>query len=188
MVRKLLVLVTVMLLATSFGCAKKPCPPAGGPAAAPGAAAPGAAPGAPGAEMAPGEEGLAAPGAPGAEAARAAGMTQERFESQDIYFDYDRYDITPEAAGVLDTKAAYLKANPGLRVLIEGHTDERGSNEYNLALGERRAQSAKKYLANAGVAGGRLDTVSYGEERPADPGHDEAAWAKNRRDHFVIVR
>lgn len=187
MVRKLLVVVTVMLLATSFGCAKRPCPPAGGPAAAPGAAAPGAAPGAPGAEMAPGEEGLA-PGAPGAEAARAAGMTQERFESQDIYFDYDRYDITPEAAGVLDTKAAYLKANPGLRVLIEGHTDERGSNEYNLALGERRAQSAKKYLANAGVAGGRLDTVSYGEERPADPGHDEAAWAKNRRDHFVIVR
>ena len=138
--------------------------------------------------MAPGEEGLTAPGAPGAEAARAAGMSRERFESQDIYFDYDRYDITPKAAGVLDTKAAYLKANPGLRVLIEGNCDERGSNEYNLALGERRAHSAKKYLANAGVAAGRLDTVSYGEERPTDPGHDEAAWAKNRRDHFVIVR
>lgn len=187
MVRRFMVVLTGVLLAASFGCAKRPCPPAAGPGAAPGAAAPGA-PGAPGAEMAgPGEEAITE-GLTPKEAKVAAAMTRERFESEDVYFEYDSSDITPAAAAVLDTKVAYMKANPGLRVMIEGHCDERGSNEYNLALGERRAHAAKRYLVNGGVASARLDTVSYGEERPADPRSTEEAWAKNRRAHFVITR
>jgi peptidoglycan-associated lipoprotein len=87
---------------------------------------------------------------------------------------------------VLKEKAAWLQDRPEVDVLIEGHCDERGTNEYNLALGERRAQSAKVFLVNMGIASSRLTTVSYGEERPLDPGHDEAAWAKNRRAQFVI--
>ena len=82
--------------------------------------------------------------------------------------------------------AEFLKNNPGAAVLIEGHCDERGTPEYNMALGERRAASAKSYLVSLGVKGGGLSTVSFGEEKPVDPGHNEEAWAKNRRAHFVV--
>ena len=111
----------------------------------------------------------------------------QEFQNQDIYFDFDKYDLRTDARTILDRKASFLNQNSSVRVQIEGHTDERGTNEYNLALGERRANAAKQYLTTAGISAGRLSTISYGEERPLDPGHNEAAWARNRRDHFVIT-
>ena len=104
----------------------------------------------------------------------------------DIHFDFDKSFIREDAKPVLAKVADYLKKNPGSKVQIEGHCDERGTAEYNMALGARRAESAKKYLLSLGVKGGQLSTVSYGKEKPLDPGHDETAWAKNRRDHFVL--
>jgi peptidoglycan-associated lipoprotein len=111
----------------------------------------------------------------------------QEFQNQDIYFDFDKYDLRTDARATLDRKASFLNQNSSVRVQIEGHTDDRGTAEYNLALGERRANAAKQYLTTAGISAGRLSTISYGEERPLDPGHNEAAWAKNRRDHFVIT-
>jgi peptidoglycan-associated lipoprotein len=111
----------------------------------------------------------------------------QTFADQDIHFDFDRYDLTATARELLADKAYFLKKYPSLNILIEGHCDERGTNEYNLALGERRANAAKQYLMSLGITESRIATMSYGEERPLDPGHNEAAWAKNRRDHFEIV-
>jgi len=105
---------------------------------------------------------------------------------RDINFEFDRYDLTEEAKRSLDELAQALKANRAFNVLIEGHADERGTAEYNLALGERRAQAAKDYLVSLGVDAGRIDTTSYGEQRPLDPGRDELAWALNRRANFVV--
>ena len=104
-----------------------------------------------------------------------------------VYFDYDQADLRADALEQLKKNAAWLKSNPAYRVRIEGNCDERGTVEYNLALGERRAVAAKNYLVKAGIDAGRLETISYGEEHPVDPGHDEAAWAKNRRDDFTII-
>src|SRR2546423_11626897 len=104
-----------------------------------------------------------------------------------IHFDYDKAVIRGGDASVLDQKVSILQANPALRIRISGHCDERGSDEYNLALRNRRATAAKQYLVSHGIDGGRIETVSYGEERPADPGHDEEAWSKNRRDEFEIL-
>jgi peptidoglycan-associated lipoprotein len=108
------------------------------------------------------------------------------FMNEDIYFDFDRSDLKPETQEILKRKAEWLRKNPGESVIIEGHCDERGTNEYNLALGDRRAQSAMNFLNDLGIAKSRLITISYGEERPADPRHNETAWSKNRRDHFVL--
>jgi peptidoglycan-associated lipoprotein len=133
------------------------------------------------------EDAAAAEQAAAEEAARKAAMdAREMFLYEDIYFEFDKSDLLAEAQEVLRGKAEYLKDNPDILVIIEGHCDERGTNEYNLALGDRRASSAKDFLVNLGIAGSRLTCVSYGEERPADPGHDEEAWAKNRRAHFTI--
>lgn len=104
-----------------------------------------------------------------------------------VYFDFDQYALTTEARDTLNLNATILKANPALKVKIEGHCDERGSNQYNIALGERRAQATQNYLVSLGVDGNRLSTVSFGEEMPLEPGHDEAAWAKNRRAEFKPV-
>jgi len=104
-----------------------------------------------------------------------------------IHFDFDKSDIKSDDVGALDQKVAILQANPGLRVRISGHCDERGSDEYNLALGNRRATRAKEYLVQHGIDAGRVETVSYGEERPIAQGHDESAWAQNRRDEFEIL-
>jgi peptidoglycan-associated lipoprotein len=104
-----------------------------------------------------------------------------------IHFDYDKSNIRSEDAGVLDQKASILQANSGATIRVSGHCDERGSDEYNLALGNRRATSAKQYLVSHGIDAGRIETTSYGEERPIDPGHSEEAWAKNRRDEFDIL-
>ena len=104
-----------------------------------------------------------------------------------IHFDYDKAIIRGGDAAVLDQKVAILQANPGLRIRISGHCDERGSDEYNLALGNRRATAAKQYVVSHGIDGSRIETVSYGEERPLASGHDEDAWAQNRRDEFEIL-
>lgn len=98
-----------------------------------------------------------------------------------VYFGFDSSEIDGQGQAVLNQQAQFLQANPSARVAIAGHTDERGSREYNLALGERRAQAAQAYLATSGVSASRMEAISYGEDQPADPGHDEAAWAKNRR-------
>jgi peptidoglycan-associated lipoprotein len=121
------------------------------------------------------------------EAARMAEEARRRaFESEHIHFDFDKYVLTPKAMMILDEKAAYLREHPEVRVLIEGHCDERGSNEYNLALGDRRANSAKNYLVKSGVAESRLTTISYGEEQPLCTQHNESCWWKNRRAQFQI--
>jgi peptidoglycan-associated lipoprotein len=104
-----------------------------------------------------------------------------------IHFDYDKALIRGGDAAVLDQKVAILQANPALRIRISGHCDERGSDEYNLALGNRRATASKQYLVSHGIDAGRIETVSYGEERPIASGHDEEAWAQNRRDEFEIL-
>jgi peptidoglycan-associated lipoprotein len=104
-----------------------------------------------------------------------------------VHFDFDKADIRPADAQVLDQKLAVLQANPGLTIEIVGHCDERGSDEYNLALGNRRALSAKQYLVSRGIDAGRISTRSMGEEQPVNPGHDETAWAQNRRDEFGIT-
>jgi peptidoglycan-associated lipoprotein len=98
-----------------------------------------------------------------------------------VFFDYDSVVLSPEATGVLDQQAAWLQQYPNVIVTIEGHADERGTREYNLALGDRRANAVKNYLLALGVPPARLLTISYGEERPEDPGHDEVAWSQNRR-------
>jgi peptidoglycan-associated lipoprotein len=105
---------------------------------------------------------------------------------ENIHFDFDKSFIRSDAKPVLEKVAAYMKKNPDAKLQIEGHCDERGTSEYNIALGQRRADSTRKYLSNLGVDGSRISTISYGEEKPADPGHNEAAWAKNRRAVFVI--
>jgi peptidoglycan-associated lipoprotein len=104
-----------------------------------------------------------------------------------INFDYDRSYIRPSDAQLLDQKVAVLQANPQVRIQVAGNCDERGSDEYNLALGNRRAISAKTYLLSHGIDAGRIETVSYGEERPLDPRHNETAWALNRNDQFSIL-
>ena len=110
------------------------------------------------------------------------------FENEDIYFEFDSIRLTPEAQEILTQKAAWLRMNPGARVTIEGHCDDRGTNEYNLALGEGRAQSARDFLVDLGINESRLKSLSYGEERPFAAGQDEETWARNRRAHFVIEK
>jgi len=109
-----------------------------------------------------------------------------RFENEDIYFAFDSIQLTPQAQEILTKKGKWLRDNPAATVTIEGHCDNRGTNEYNLALGEGRAQSAKTFLMDLGIDVSKLRTISYGEERPLDPQQTESAWAKNRRAHFVI--
>lgn len=103
-----------------------------------------------------------------------------------VFFDFDKYDLSAEARAQLDKQAAWLKQYPNITVTVEGNCDERGTREYNLALGERRATSAKNYLVALGVDPNRIQTISYGKERPAVAGSDEAAWAQNRRDVTAI--
>lgn len=106
---------------------------------------------------------------------------QELQRNNIVYFDFDRYDVRSDFAQMLDAHAAFLRSNPSFKVTIEGHADERGTPEYNIALGERRANAVKMYLQGKGVSGEQIAIVSYGKEKPAVLGHDEAAFAKNRR-------
>jgi peptidoglycan-associated lipoprotein len=105
---------------------------------------------------------------------------------QPVFFDYDSSTLRDDARTALDANARTMREHPNVRVTVEGHCDERGTIEYNQALGERRAQSAVEYLVAAGISGDRMDVVSYGKERPFDMGHDERAWALNRRAHFAV--
>ena len=104
----------------------------------------------------------------------------------DIHFDFDKYNLTSEDRAILKKDAAWLAKHEKINIIIEGNCDERGTTEYNLALGQRRAEEAMKYLVELGIDKNRIKTISYGKERPLDPGHSEGAWAKNRRDDFVI--
>jgi peptidoglycan-associated lipoprotein len=164
-------LVTVVVLA---GCGRKPAPEA--PAPVPGRAAPAA-------DATP-----VSPADDGAEGRRAEALAaQRRALEAPVYFGFDRSDVDAVARVHLDEKAAVMEANPAIRVRIEGHADERGSDEYNLALGMRRAVAAKQHLVGRGLDEGRLEVVSYGEERPAATGASEEAWTLNRRDEFRVV-
>jgi peptidoglycan-associated lipoprotein len=104
---------------------------------------------------------------------------------EDAFFDFDEASLRADAKAALEDDAKYMEQNSGSNVIIEGHCDERGSVEYNLALGERRAKAAMDYLTSYGITAGRITTISYGKERPFATGHDEAAWSQNRRAHFV---
>lgn len=112
---------------------------------------------------------------------------QQKGYIQDAFFAFDESTLSADAQAALTSSANWLKKNAKYGLLIEGHCDERGTEQYNLALGDRRANTAKEYLQTLGVDASRLRTVSYGEERPFDAGHDESAWAKNRRAHLVII-
>jgi len=110
------------------------------------------------------------------------------FESQPIYFAFDKSDLTAESQALLKQKANWLRDNASYSVRIDGHCDERGTNEYNLALGDRRAHAAKQFLMDLGIPDDHISTLSYGEEIPAGPGHNEQAWSKNRRDEFKLIK
>src|SRR5436309_433620 len=114
-------------------------------------------------------------------------VAQSRGYIADAFFEYNDASLSADAQTALTNSATWLKKNAQYNLLVEGHCDERGTEQYNLALGDRRANQAREYLVTLGVDAARIRTVSYGEERPFDPGHDEAAWAKNRRDHLVLV-
>jgi peptidoglycan-associated lipoprotein len=187
-------LITALVISTVLvaGCAKRPAttaasaPAPTGTAATTGATAGAAQPSQtprPPAAMAPP---TAAPATP----APAARPVPREFtaiaELKPIYFDFDKYDIRPADAKVLDANAQWLKSNEGQLVLIEGHCDERGTNEYNLALGERRAKSTMNYLVSQGVQASRITIISYGEERPVCTQKNEECWSKNRRAQFLV--
>ena len=162
-------------------CAKKPPrqlppPPASGPAdMGPGA---GQGPGGPGG---PGSGGVGTVGLPGSRADFLASVPSDR-----VFFALDSYSIDEKDRAVLDAQAAWLQRNPNVHVTIEGHCDERGTREYNLALGDRRANAAKNYLASRGVSPARMTTISWGKEKPEALGSDEESWAKNRRAVTVL--
>ena len=123
---------------------------------------------------------------PGNKTAISEGRTSAPFLP--IYFDFDRYTIRPDMISRMEHNAKVMLDHPDIKVEIQGNCDERGTNEYNLALGEKRAKAARDYMVNMGVDPGRISIVSLGEEKPLDPGHNEEAWAKNRRDDFIIYR
>jgi peptidoglycan-associated lipoprotein len=170
------------------GCAKRPATTAASaaaPAPAPPAAAPAPSPAAPSSGAA-----AAAPAAAAAAPAQTPRPSPKEFMAvaalKEVFFDFDKYDIRSEDAKTLDANAAWLKSNADNLVLIEGHCDERGTNEYNLALGERRAKSTMNYLVSQGIQANRITIISYGEERPVCTEKTEACWAKNRRAAFLV--
>lgn len=170
----------VLLVAAACGGKKEPEQPAPEPAPAPAPTpAPAPAPTPAPAPAPPAED-------PAVVAARITAQVLAEVANR-VHFDFDRSDIRDEDRSVLDLKARILAANPGLRLRISGHADERGSDEYNLALGSRRAASVKTYLTNKGIDAGRLDVVSYGEERPIAFGQDETSWFQNRRAEFEVT-
>ncbi len=183
------ILTVLAVLGWLAGCAQQAATaPAAAPAAQPAAAAPAPAqpqalaePAAKPEEAKPAEPSAPQPADAAPPGAAATVTIAAGVEMRIIYFDFDKYDIKPEFRDAIKYNAQQLNKDTSLRVTVEGHCDERGSTEYNLALGERRATAVQKALAAEGVDAKRMKVVSYGEERPVDPGHDEAAWAKNRR-------
>jgi peptidoglycan-associated lipoprotein len=179
---------TILAAVALIACGKKPEPEAPAPQPTPTANQPAPAPTEDAAAKAAREQAerdrLAREAAEKAAAARATAL--EQLVAM-IHFDFDKADILADDISNLDRKAAIMQANPGVRLRVSGHADERGSDEYNLALGNRRAGAAKRQLVNKGVDAGRIEVISFGEERPLDPGHDEGAWSKNRRDEFEVT-
>ena len=174
--RKLVMVLVVLAFACGTmlmmsSCAKKQI---GTGEAAPAAAAP--------------KPAVPAPAAPPSTAGVDMAQEIRAFEGEGIFFDFDKYEIKPEAKVVLEKKAAWLRANPSFKVRIEGNTDERGTNEYNMALGERRAKAAQKYFNALGISMDRMSTISYGEEKPTCTEKNEKCWSKNRRDDFKLAK
>jgi len=124
----------------------------------------------------------------GAGADKIPGMGDDISALERVYFEFDQYTLTAEARDILARNARFLQANPGIKVIIEGHCDERGSDEYNLALGERRSRAVQSYLTSLGIPPSQMSIISYGEELPLEPGSSEEAWAKNRRAEFKQAR
>jgi len=180
------VALTLLLAATvAVGCAKKQTVKSGVDSGAP----VGTAPAAPGVTETPVQETPAPPvmAAKPAEAAPGVAVTEEKpSQFADVLFDFDKSELRDDAKKTSQDVAAFMKKTPGAKVLVEGHCDERGTAEYNMALGDRRATAVKNYIVSLGIPAASLSTVSFGEERPLDPGHTEDAWTKNRRAHFVL--
>jgi peptidoglycan-associated lipoprotein len=187
-----LIVATVVISTALFaGCAKRPATTAAAAPAPTGAAtATGTTGGAAQRPTSPPSGQMAPPTAAPVTPAPGARPAPKEFtaipELKPIYFDFDKYDIRPGDARVLDTNAQWLKSNANQLVLIEGHCDERGTNEYNLALGERRAKSTMNYLVSQGVQASRITIISYGEERPVCTQKNEECWSKNRRAQFLV--
>ncbi len=193
------ILVAVLALAVGLllsACATSPevgqAQP-GGVGAAAGASPPGTGPGAPAEPPRVSEAPVRQPGGvreqpvtPGAPPRPAAPATPAGAPLEDVFFDFDKAVLRDDAKASLNRDISWLKSNAGVKVVIEGHADERGTNEYNLALGDRRSKTVQDYLVAAGIAGSRIRTISYGEERPFVLGHDESAWRWNRRGHFIV--
>jgi peptidoglycan-associated lipoprotein len=182
------VLVLSVAALVAVGCAKKQTVKSEGAPGAPGAAV---TPAPPAVGEAPVKEAPPAPVAvtPATPPAAAPGVavTEEKLSRfDDVLFDFDKSEVKEDGRKTCQVVADYLKKNPAAKLQIEGHCDERGTSEYNMALGERRATAVMTYLVSLGVPKAALSTVSFGKEKPLDPGHDEGAWAKNRRAHFVL--
>ena len=165
------------------GCASRRPAPAGPQSAAAGPY-PSAAVAPPSPSGSGAESGFAQPGS-----AQAAALVSQFAQAagERVYFAFDSHALDAQARATLDAQADWLRGRPAIRVLVAGHADERGTREYNLALGSRRAQAARDYLASRGVEGGRIDTISYGKERPVDSRSNEDGWARNRNAHSVLV-
>jgi peptidoglycan-associated lipoprotein len=188
----LLVPAALMFLVVS-GCAKQPATMPATAAPAPGASSGsgvGSRPAAAESGMGAGGAGAAATAGGAAGSATTARPLPRDFMAnaaiKDINFDFDKYDVRPVDTKILDANAAWLKSNPRSLLLIEGHADERGTPEYNLALGERRAKAAMSYLTALGIQANRISIISYGHEQGLCKEHSEACWARNRRDHFLV--
>jgi peptidoglycan-associated lipoprotein len=202
--RRMLVWAAILVAVSASGCAKRPAltqaaapAPTGGTAARPPepsnlappggrAESPPAAAATPPASPAPAPPVAAATPTPAAPAKPAVAEFSPVAELADIHFDFDKSEIRPDAAKVLQTSADWLNAHANQAVLIEGHCDERGTNEYNLALGDRRAKATRDFLVARGVATSRISLISYGEERPLCTEHTESCWSRNRRAHFLV--
>ena len=192
--RSVLMIPTALLILVASGCAKQPATmPASASTPAPGSSAGSTA--ASRTQPAASQSAMGAAGASGGAAPRTDSPTAarpsprdftENAALKDVHFDFDKYDIRSADTKILDASAAWLKTNARSLLLIEGHTDERGTPEYNLALGERRAKAAMSYLTALGVQANRISIVSYGEERGVCQDHGEGCWAKNRRAHFLV--
>jgi peptidoglycan-associated lipoprotein len=191
--RSVLLVPAALMVLFASGCAKQPATMPATAAPAPGASSgstAGSRPVAAQSGMGAGGAGSAAVAAGSAASATAARPSPREFMAnaalKDINFDFDKYDIRPADTKILDANAGWLKTNPRSLLLIEGHTDERGTPEYNLALGERRAKAAMSYLVALGIQANRISIISYGEERGLCKEHGESCWVRNRRDHFLV--
>lgn len=185
------IVVLTAFVAFSAGACHKKVPPVARPMPPPAAGAETATVARPPAPPEPVKEPAIVPPAPLAEDRMSTASLDEINKNsplRPLFFDYDSSEISADGQKSLDSNADVLKKHASWVVTIEGHCDERGTAEYNLALGERRAVAARTYLVSLGIVADRIRTVSYGKEFPFDPGHDEAAWARNRRDHFVVTQ